>query len=213
MGEKLSFLGAKFPILLSPSYEYGSLFRLDEEKLSRLTGKWTQEILDNIETTIENIREDKIKVWHLQGITELTYLSLGVDPNSLLGRALDSYIADKESDASLLSLARVVFETGAIVVATVVTAPIGGIGGYIVGGVIGTVRVVEGIQLTVWNQAASLVSLDPTRADISAGEPDVLPILIDVMFLVPDLGQAVRLARGLGPAMRTLANDWEDRAI
>ena len=52
--------GGAYPIMLVPGYQPGA-FQGDEEWVARLTGRWTENLLENIEDTRENIAEDDIK--------------------------------------------------------------------------------------------------------------------------------------------------------
>lgn len=198
LNNQRNVLGSEFPILLVQSYVPGSLFKLSEEDLAHVTGKWTGEILDNIETTRQNINDDVIKVWQLRDIPALTFQSLAVPLDSILGEAVNNYVAGKESDAEQLRIARAVFETAFTIVATVATGPLGG---AIVGGIFTAGHVVEDIKGYQAESAASHISLDPVIADISVNEPDLLPMVLDIVALGLD---TISVVRALRPAMRAL---------
>jgi len=191
--------GAAYPIMLLPAYQPG-VFQGDEAAVARLTGRWTDEILENIEDTEQNIAAGDIKVWDLQDIPALTYQQLSVPADSVLGHAVQRYIADKRSDERLLGIARTVFEVAVTIAATVATLPAGGIGGLIVGGALGTVHLIEDVRAYRAEQAAQQVAMDPEIADISLNEPELLWIVLDIASLGLD---TVMLVRAVRPAART----------
>jgi hypothetical protein len=190
-----------FPLLAIPQYYPGVFARASEEGVSRITGRWTEDILENIEETEENIIDDDLKVWDLNVVPALTYLQMGVDPEGPLGQAVRTYIADEESDESILDIALAAFEVGAVIAATILTAPAGGWGGLVVGGLFTAGHIYTGIQGYMAEQSASQVAMDPAVADISRHEPELFWIVVDIASLGLDIGPIVRALR---PAARAL---------
>lgn len=192
--------GAAYPILLVPDYRPG-VFQGSEEQVALLTGRWTEDLLENIEDTRKNIAEGAIKVWDLQDIPALTYQRLGVPADSVLGRAVEHYIAHQRSDDRLLSIARAVFEVAVTIAATIATLPAGGVGGLVVGAAFGVGHLVEDVQSYRAERAAEHVAMDPEIADISLNEPELLPIVLDIASLGLD---TVMIVRAVRPAARAL---------
>lgn len=190
--------GAKFKVLLLDDYSPGVFAEASDEQLTELTGTWLQTILDNIETTRENINQEKIKVWNLRDVARLTYQSLGVEENSVLGASVNRYIQGQVSDERALQLALTVLQIGAVLVATAVGGPLAG---AIVGGALTLTQLMQDVDRYMAESAASRVALDPTIANISTNEPELLPIVFDVISLGLDAGPVVSELRAAARTM------------
>lgn len=195
--------GAQYKILLLDNYSPGTFVQQSDEALVNLTGTWLQDILDNIETTRENINQERIKVWNLRDVPELTYQNLGIEASSVLGAAVNRYIRGQVSDEQALHLALTVLQIGAVIVATVVAGPLGG---ALVGGALTLNQLMMDVDRYLVESAASRVALDPTIADISVNEPELLPIVMDILSLGLDVGMVVAALR---PAARLLVATGE----
>jgi hypothetical protein len=187
----------EYPVLFQTDYKPGSLYQTSPEELESMTAKWMQQTLDNIAETQNNIASDKVKVWALPDVTALTSQSMGLAPESVLNRAVMKYIQGKISDEQALQKALMVLGMVAAVVATVATA-----GGALVvaaaawgvgtGLTIG--QLIADVQQYQAESAAEHVALDPLLADISVNDPEILPIVMDVIALGLD---AVAVMGGL----------------
>ncbi|HET8842451.1 MAG TPA: DUF4157 domain-containing protein, partial [Ktedonobacteraceae bacterium] len=190
--------GAQYPILLLPDYAPGAFVQATPEQLTQMTGSWLQKILDNIGTTRQNINEERLKVWQLRDVPGLTYQSLGVEEHSVFGDGVQAYTQNRQSEEEALHIAEAVFQVGAVVLASVVAGPLGG---AIVGGLLTLNQLVEHIDQYNVESAASQVALNPVIADISANEPNLLPIVLDIIALGLDAGAVIGALR---PAARIL---------
>jgi len=188
--------GRLFPILLVHNYTPGVFANAPPEQLASLTGEWLDEILENIVDTVLNIWTEKIKVWDLPNIAELTYLNMGVPADSPLRGVLGKYIEGEESDSFWLGIAQAVFEIGAVIVVSIVATPLAGAA---VGGLFTLNHLADDINTYLAESAASHVAMDPVIADISANEPQLGWIILDVVSLGLDVGT---VAAALRPAAR-----------
>lgn len=200
--------GAQHPILLSADYAPGVLQNLPDDQLQQLTGGWTAEILDNIADTRRNVAEGKLKVWDLNDVPALTWRSLGLQADGPLGQVLQRQYERERSDETTLQLAIAALAITAGIVATIATA--GGAAvvaaaaaGFGVG--IGLGQLAADVDRYQTEGAAGNVAMDPVLADISVNEPELLPIIMDVVATGMDLAAAVVFVRSMSAAERALA--------
>jgi hypothetical protein len=162
--------------------------------------------LDNIAETQNNIANEKVKVWALPDVTALTSQSMGLAPESVLNRAVMKYIQGKISDEQALQKALMVLGMVAAVVAIVATA-----GGALVvaaaasgvGAALTIGQLIVDVQRYQAESAAEHVALDPLLADISVNDPEILPIVMDVIALGLDAGAVMGGLRAASRAAMT----------
>jgi hypothetical protein len=192
--------GREYPILLHPHYRPGSFINAAPEDLHQVAGGLIGEILQNIKDTRDNIRDEEIYVWDLNDIPQLTNQELGVAEDSALGRAVRAYARDKESDDSWLDIALTALSIVGALVATFATGGLA-LAGLLVGVAAGGASLYRSARKYGAESDAELVALDPVIADISAHEPELLWVVLDVVGLVFDAGDVIRLLR---PAARAV---------
>jgi hypothetical protein len=192
---------AQLPILLMDHYSPGMFENVSDEALGQMTGAMVQDVLDNIEETRENIANDEVRVWDLHEVPELTFQDLGVTRDSALGEAVEAHIADVRSDESALSIALGALALVAGIVAGVAS---GGLALFALAASsgIGVYQLSRSVSRYSAEAAAEEVSIDPAIADISANEPELMWVVLDVVGVVADVGGVVAALR---PAARGLA--------
>jgi len=195
MKSQLQTWGSRYPILLSQNYTPGAFANRSPKEVGEMTGSWIQEIKENIIDTKANIQDEDIKVWHLHHVPAMTFQSLGVSRDSLLGMAVNEYIQDKKSDAAALETALTAFQVATIVAAAVAGGPAGA---ALVSAGWGVFDLVRHIDDYLEETAAEEVALDPAFKDISALEPSLIPIALDIISLGLDLTAVPAIAKSLG---------------
>lgn len=197
-----------FPILLSADYTPGVFQDASEERIQEITGGWTTEVLESIETTRRNVADGRLKVWDLADVPMLTWASLGQSPEGTLGRAVERQQQRERSEEEARRTALTALMIGAGVVATIATLGgatllAAGAGGLATG--LGLGQLGEDVARYQMESAAGGVSLDKDLADISVNEPELLPIILDVVGTGMDLAGAVAFVRAMTPVERALA--------
>jgi len=201
-------LGVTFPILLSKDYAPGALQNLPEGQLQQITGAWTGDVLDNIDKTRKAIADGTLKVWELRDVPELTWRSLGLPADGPLGQVLERYHQRERSQEQALQAAFAALAITAGIVATIATA-----GGAVVvaaaatgfGAGLGLAQLGQDVAKYRAETAAASVSLDPALAHISTNEPELLPIIMDLVATGMDLAAATAFVRSMSATERALA--------
>jgi hypothetical protein len=129
-------------------------------------------------------------------------------PTSTLGQVVERQHQREASEAEARQTAFAALAITAGIVATIATAGgaavvAAGAAGFSAG--LGLAQLAQDVQQYRAETAAGAVSLDPALADISSKEPELLPIIMDVVATGMDLAAAVALVRALSPAERALA--------
>ncbi|MBB2923002.1 hypothetical protein [Cellulomonas cellasea] len=195
-----------FPVLLQVSP--AQVAAADEATLDRLLGAKLTEIRENIASTKENIESGRLRVWNLPDVVRLTSQDLGITGNVALMATVDERARRQASDAALVAIAVAAVGLTAGIVAAIAT---GGL--FLVAA--GVAVVASGFQLSQSVQnfaaesAASNIALDPQIADLSAHEPDLFAVALDVAGLVLDVAQVVRAVNALRVPTRVLLDTGE----
>ncbi|MCL4298020.1 MAG: DUF4157 domain-containing protein [Anaerolineae bacterium] len=196
--QRMKFHALKFPIMWSKDYIPGSLSEVSSDEMARLTGQWAQNVLDNIAATRKNIADDTIKVWDMPEVYPATFQDLGISESSFLGTTVLNYIRDKNSDAFWLGVARAALGITAGLIATFASGGLALVA-FGVGAGLGAWQLIDDVNSFRAESSAEQVALDdPIIADISVNEPNLLPVVLDVIGLGLDVG-------GIVGALRTSA--------
>jgi hypothetical protein len=199
--------GLKYPILLSVGYRPGSLRDLPPGELERRLGTWTDDILKNIEETRSNIAHRTLKLWDLRDVPQLTWQQLGLPADGPLGQVIERHAEKERSAKAALDVALSALGMVAGVVAGIATA--GGaflVAGFAIGTSVGVGLRQLGHDVARYQaeSAASQVSVDPALAKMSTNEPELLPIVFDIVGIGMDIAGAVAIARQVAAARRGL---------
>ncbi|MEV4314993.1 hypothetical protein [Actinocrispum sp. NPDC049592] len=212
-GER-SAQGLAYPILLSDSYRPGSIAGLPEGEREQLIGSWTTGTLDNIARTRANIADGTLKLWDLRDVPELTWRALGIPSSGPLGQVIERHRERERSEEHAREVAVAALAITAGVVAGIATAG----GAFVVAAAatgvsagIGLAQLGHDVQQYRAETAAGQVSVDPALADISRNQPQLLPIVMDIVGIGMDVGSAIGIARRVAQAERalTMAGDVE----
>jgi hypothetical protein len=192
----------RYPILGHRGYVPGSFSSAPQEQLADLVAGPVQEILDNIKTVQGDILTEELKVWHLNDVLEMTMVEMGVENEFLLTEAVKAHVKQQEEDKTFKERALAALAVVTTIIASILTAPAGGWGGYVVGGLWGAYFLHKDLNEYFMESAAENVSLDPELRDISMNEPTLLWVALDAISLGLDVAPFVR---GIKPMARALA--------
>jgi hypothetical protein len=193
-------LGGQHPLLHTPAYYPGMFVHRNDSEIAGQTQRWTQDILDNIQRTRENIADGTIKVWDLNDIPEQTYNDLGVPGESTLGTAVRGYVAGQRSDAYWLGIAQAVLEVVLVIGVTILNP----VAGAELAVVLTAGHLAADAAAVTREEAAAHTHVLPELADISAKDPDYLAVVIDIASLGLDVFQFRLAVRALRPAAAAL---------
>ena len=201
-------IGLEFPVLFSADLD--KIANASDDQVSQQVCDQLVTLDYNIKQTITNIREDKLKVWNLRGIVDLTMIDLGIDARSPMVSVIEQYVkeAEKEADHSMLDMALTALQITAAIVATVATGGVALVAAGVAVGV-GAYQLSESIDNYMMESAAEKVALDPEIADISINEPRVMPIVFGVLALGLDGAAAVKAIAALRVPARALLSSGD----
>lgn len=194
--------GLQYPILMQQNLDLRTIASGNEEQINSAVGGRLQEILSNIEDTKANINSGRLKVWNLRNIIEMTSQDLGVGTNQLLQTTINRHIQQEQSDEAALQIGLAALAITAGIIATVATGGLALAAGAVALGV-GGYQVSQSAQNYLAESAASNIALDPQIADISRNEPDLFWLVVDIVGVVLDAIQVVRMFNQLRAVART----------
>ena len=186
----------QFPILYRPGLDLAALTAASDDEVARATGSEIGKLLANITDTRRSIANDELKVWNLRGIVDLTLQDLGIPPESPLMQVVQRHAATG-SDEGLLHKAFVALGVVAGIVATLATGGTALIAAAVSMGISGY-EVAKSVTEYGVETAANNVALDPELADISINDPEIMPIMLNLVGLVAgaaDLRRAITALR------------------
>ena len=196
--------GLEFAILFHPSYRPGYLDASGDENILKLTGQWAAETKKKITNTRENIDDETIALWDLRDVPDLTFESLGVPRDSVLGKAVEKEYADRKADEAALREAAESFALTVTVVATAVAGPVGLAVGAVAQGAVSAVGLGHDVAQAQAQADAQGVALDPDFAKLSQDDPDLFSVLNDLIALGMAATDALTAAKGLKSAVVAL---------
>jgi|GEM_PF-6285902 len=180
----------------------------DLGKLDETVGEKLREIVGNIDDTVENVEDGVLKVWSLHNIVKLTAQDLGVSGNRVLMDAVHQRIKQEVTDEAILRVAVAALALTATIVAAVAS---GGVTLLAQGVAAGATAVAVGASVYqlatsvsefLGESAASNVALDKKIADISAKEPDLFWVVLDLLSFGLDVASVVAAFTKLAGAIR-----------
>jgi hypothetical protein len=185
--------GQQFPILLAKGYRPGMYRHGTTAQIARRTSAPLETVLDNIDEVREEIADDEMKVWHINRAVTTAMIEMGVAGQPDLVHAVTAYVEEAaRRDAGAETFKSLVM--AALSIATTIAA---GPLAPIVGGAWAAVFAADAIDRYSMESAAENVALDPEVRDISANEPDLLWLVVELAFAVVDVGAALRALRPL----------------
>jgi hypothetical protein len=194
---------SQFPILYRPGIDLEGLTAASDDDLSRATGAEVGTILSNIADTKKAIENEDLKVWSLRGIVELTMIDLGVTAESPLVHVVERYAAET-ADEGLLHKALSALALVAGIVATVATGGVALFAGAVAFG-IGGYELARSVKAYGIESAANEVALDPELADISVNDPEIMPIVMNVLSMGLAAGDLIRVVKAIRLPAKALA--------
>ncbi|EFC79939.1 hypothetical protein FrEUN1fDRAFT_6945 [Parafrankia sp. EUN1f] len=184
----------QFPVLLQvPVAEVATA---DDEALDRLLGAKLAAISDNINKTRENVASGRLKVWNLPDVVRLTAQDLGVTGNEMLMGAVQQKARQQDADEAMVQMAVAAVGITAGLIATLASGGLA-LGAAVVAAGAGAYQLSESVQNFMAESAASNVALDPRIADLSANEPDMFAVAMDIAGLVLDVADVLKAVNAL----------------
>ena len=194
-------LGLQFPFLLQPGLDYEALASADEITLQNMVGGKLGEILDDIETTRDNIRSEELKVWDLNDIVEMTVQDMGIADNEVLQRMVRQRIREEESDEAILRIGLAALGIVAGLVATFATGGLALVAGGVALG-IGGYQLSESVQNYLAEDAATTSLSTPAsptyRATSRSCFPSSLTSSASFLTLPTSFARSTRCGRRTG---------------
>jgi hypothetical protein len=197
-------LGLAHVFLFHPSYRPGYLASVGDEGMLKLIGAWGDETKKKIKDTRDNIDDETVSLWELRDVPDLTFESLGVPRDSVLGKAVEKQYEDKKANEEAMRVAAESFALTLTVVATAVAGPVGLAIGAAAQGAVGIVELGHDVAQAQAQASAQGVALDPDLAKLSKEDPDLFAIVNDIVALGLAVGDALTAAKGLKAAVVAL---------
>jgi len=192
----------QYPVLLqNPDLE--AIASGDEERFNSSVSNKIQPIIDNIEMTKQNIDSGRLKIWNLRNIVEMTSLDLAVDSSPVLQAAIANHVREEQTDEAVLNIALTALSITAGIIATVATGGVALAAGIVLS-VGGIYQASESVRNYLAESAASSTALDPQLADISRGEPELAWVILDLVGVILDVAEVIRLFNLLRTSARAL---------
>ncbi len=201
---------ARFPILHRVQPQ--AIANADDRQLSTLIGGQVNTLLDNIGQTQDNIRSGELQVWDLPSVVERTKADLGIGHNRVLLTAINSHIQQTRSNAAIRQMGIAALGITASIVAGIAT---GGLA-LVAGGVaLGTsvYQLTESVQSYMSETAASNTAMDPRVADLSRREPELQWVILDLVGVILDGAEVVRIFGSLRSAARAVIESGDLEAF
>jgi hypothetical protein len=158
--QKRTEYAIRFPILAHRGYVPGSFSLAPREQLAQLVAGPVREIIANINQVREVIWAEELKVWNLRDVIEMTLVEMGVENEIVLKDAVQEHVQRQVEDESFIEKALAALAVVTTIVAGILTAPMGGWGGALVGGLWGGYFLYKGLQEYSMESAAENVALD-----------------------------------------------------
>ncbi|MCC7359476.1 MAG: DUF4157 domain-containing protein [Anaerolineales bacterium] len=173
-----------------------------------LLGKELAEKRKNIQDTRDNLGAGKLKIWSLNNIVQGTKTKLNYGPETLEGKAVDEYKADKDSDERIQQVAVAALGITLGLLSAVATS--GGslvVAGAAAGGsaVLSSSQLLENIQNYQVESAASNTNLDKATS-VSQSDPSLFWVALDLIAAGLDVFAAAKAFKAMaGPIRAALA--------
>jgi hypothetical protein len=166
------------------------------DAMARIVGSRIRAQLDNIDKVRRGIADGDVNFWRLPNIVEMTKAQLAIDENPLHKRLINDEV-DSQQPGPLQTIAVMVLDVIALL-----AAPITGGLSLVVAAGVNTAMAVKHVQEYLLQKAMANTAFN--RADaISQEEPSLFWVAVDIVAIIPDLGDALRAFRGLSRAIRT----------
>ena len=204
--KKRQELAKQYPIIGAQGYSPGMFSAAPREDLAKVVEGPVKTIIDNIRTVRGAIIGDDLKVWNLTDVINMTEIEMGVQDEPILIEAINNEIKDEQTDELFIGLAKAALAITTTILASVVAGPLGA---AVVGGLWSAGFLYQDIKQYSLEESADNVALDPEFRDISINEPEVLWIVLDVVFLGLDAIAAVKALRPFARAL-TATRSVED---
>ncbi len=162
----------------------------------RLLGSRIREQEENIDKVRGGIRDNDLNFWRLPKIVSLTKAQLGTSQRRFENRLIQDKV-DAEQPGSLETIALLVMDVAALLAAPAT----GGLSLAVAAGVNAAVAV-RNVQNYLMEDALANTSFDRAEA-ISQEEPSLFWVAVDIVAIIPELGDALRAFRGISRAVRT----------
>jgi hypothetical protein len=192
-------LGMQHVLLLHQEYVPGSLDKSGDDDLLKLTGEYTKHTKENIQSTRENIADGTLSLLDLRDVPDLAFQELHVERDSMLAQAVDKKFAKAHAEEEALRAALDALALTVTLVATAAAGPVGAAIGALAQGAVGIYGLSKDIAKQTAIMDAQQVALDPALAKISAEEPDLFALIVDVVML----GVEIKVAAGAAAELRT----------
>jgi hypothetical protein len=165
------------------------------ESMANVVGPRIREQFENIEKVREGIADDDVNFWRLPKIVGMTKAQLAIDQDPLKKRLIDDKVED-EKPGMLQTIALLVLDIAALLLAPVT----GGLSLVVAAGVNAAVAV-NNVQEYLLQQAMANTSFNRAEA-ISQEEPSLFWVAVDIVAIIPELGDALRAFRALSRAIK-----------
>jgi hypothetical protein len=180
----------------------------DMDRVDAAVGDRLRDISENIDDTVENVSDGTLKVWNLRNAVSLTAHDLGIAGNAVLMEVVAERIRSVQLDEAMVRTAVAALAITATVVAAIASGGVTllaeavavGAGAVAVGA--SAYQLSTSISEFLAESAASQVALDPAIADISAREPDLFWVVLDLISFGLDAAAVVSAVGRLAGAVR-----------
>jgi hypothetical protein len=193
-------MAARFPILADPKLDLHQLVRADDRQLQALLGGTAADRLNDIEATRRNLTDDPELVWQMEGAVARAKQDLGIRAGSVYDLIIQDKLAAIRRNELFrnLLLGALAIGLGLLSGGTGTVAVLAAVGGAVVS----TGLAVGHIREYLVKQAAVGSAFDRAKA-LSANEPSLFWLALDIAGAVIDLGAAASAFSKLAPAARS----------
>ncbi|WP_344120968.1 hypothetical protein [Kocuria aegyptia] len=182
----------RFPVLGATEYRPGMFAGLTPQQAAARTAAPLNRVLSNIAKVRKEIQADELKVWNINRAISVAMLEMGIAGQPHMARAVQKWIERRAMDEAFKALVL----AATAILTTVLSGPFAPFVGAAWGGYFAA----KGINQYVTEVAAENVALDPEVRDISANEPSLLWLVVDIVGAVIDLGGILRALRPVARA-------------
>jgi hypothetical protein len=195
--------GTQFPILLASGIDYRAVANASDYDLHLMISGQAAETLANISKSREHIKERRLEFWDLGPVIAKVKEHYGIEPGSYVEQIIERERQSRARSSLIANIALAVLAIGLGLVAVFAT---GGVALVALGAgaVVSSAQAVEHVVDYQVQKAARGSAFDVARA-ISADDPSLFWLAVDIAAAVLDLGAAAK-------AFRTMARVAEDLA-
>lgn len=192
------------PILLRTNVDLTAVASGDDARFDQAVGGQFRQVAEDIDHTRQNVESDRLKVWNLNNIVDMTNQDLGTAHNEVLQAALRNRIQQEQSDEAMVTIAVSALAITAGLIATFASGGLALAGAVVAVGA-GGYQASESVRNFLAESSANNVALDPAVADLSRQEPELGWMLLDLISVGLDAVAVVHGFQAMRAAGRAVA--------